>query len=139
MISSGVAHGSILRGDRCEHFIVRMSQPANLIHFKGSTADLASLVRDADGLVVIDFFAEWCGPCQNLGRQLPAIANQYPGVKFVKANVDENKDVAGVYSVRSIPHVIFTKEASDDGKVIALEVINGPNAAAIKAAIEKYM
>jgi thioredoxin 1 len=115
-----------------------MGEPANIVHFKGSTADLANLVTGAGSLVVIDFYADWCGPCQNLGRQLPTIAGQYPAVKFVKVNVDESKDVAVAYSVRSVPHVLFTKGVGGDGKLQGLESLTGANSAAIKAAIEKY-
>jgi thioredoxin 1 len=114
-----------------------MGEPENIVHFKGTVADLTALVKDASNLVVIDFFADWCGPCQNLGRQLPGIAGQYPGVKFVKANVEENRDAAGAFKVRSIPHIIFAKGLTGGGEIRVLEVVNGANAATIKAAIEK--
>jgi thioredoxin 1 len=114
-----------------------MGEPANLIHFKGSEADLTSLVKQTSGLVLIDFYADWCGPCQQFGRQLPGIAGQYPSVKFVKVNIEDNKEVAGAYKVRSIPHILFAKGVGADGAVQQVETIVGLNLAAIKAAIEK--
>jgi thioredoxin 1 len=128
---------TVTKTDR-DQFTSIMAAPENLIHFKGTNDDLTTLVKNSEGLVVIDFFADWCGPCQNLGQQLPKIAEQYPNVKFVKANVDENKESAGKFKVRSIPHIIFAKGVTGSGEVQSLEVINGANGGAIKAAIAKH-
>jgi putative thioredoxin len=60
-----------------------------------------------DALVILDFWAEWCGPCKQLGPVLEKVASDYAGrgVKLVKINVDEQKLIAAQFQVRSIPTV----------------------------------
>jgi thioredoxin 1 len=65
--------------------------------------------------VVVDFFAEWCGPCKILGPMFEEVSGKYEGkVKFVKLNVDEARETAMKYSVMSIPTVITFKA----GKIV---------------------
>lgn len=65
---------------------------------------------EGDKPVVIDFWAEWCGPCRMITPIIEELANEYEGqVAIGKCNVDENNDIAVKYSVRSIPTVIFIK------------------------------
>jgi len=64
-------------------------------------------VLGAKGSVLVDFFAEWCGPCKIVSPILDEISKEYPTVKFVKVNVDDSPDLATQYSVFSIPTFIF--------------------------------
>ena len=57
------------------------------------------------GLTLVDFFAEWCGPCKMLGPVLEEVSKDYPDINFVKVNVDENMDLAGQFGIMSIPTV----------------------------------
>ena len=60
--------------------------------------------------VVVDFWAEWCGPCRAIARVLQEIADEKNGaVKIVKVNVDENPDLAQRFEIRSIPTMLFYK------------------------------
>lgn len=59
--------------------------------------------------VVVDFWAEWCGPCKMIAPHLEEIAQEVPGVKIVKLNIDENQNTAIKYGVRSIPTLIMFK------------------------------
>ena len=63
-------------------------------------------VLDAPGKVLVDFWAEWCGPCRVVEPVLGEIAERNPGVKFVKLNVDENPQVAQSLEVLNIPTLL---------------------------------
>ncbi len=67
-----------------------------------------------NGKVVVDFFADWCGPCKMLGPVLEEVSKDYPDVEFVKVNVDENEDLAAEFGIMSIPTVFMLKE----GKIV---------------------
>jgi thioredoxin 1 len=65
--------------------------------------------------VVIDFWAEWCGPCRMIGPIIEELAQEYEGrVEIGKLNVDDNTETPDEYGIRSIPTVMFFK----DGKLI---------------------
>ena len=68
----------------------------------------------AKGLVLVDFYADWCGPCKMLGPVLEELANKMDQVDFYKLNVDASSDIAGRYGVQAIPNLIIFK----DGKAI---------------------
>jgi thioredoxin 1 len=70
-------------------------------------SDFETEVIEADGPVVVDFWAPWCGPCRVVGPILSDMADEHLRVKFLKLNVDENPATQARYNVLSIPTVIL--------------------------------
>ena len=75
---------------------------------KVSDASFEQDVLKADGPVVVDFWAEWCGPCKQIGPALEEIATEMKGrIKIAKLNIDENLSVPSRYGIRSIPTLML--------------------------------
>jgi thioredoxin 1 len=86
----------------------------------------AADVLGASGPVLVDFWAEWCGPCKMIGPSLEEISDELAGkVSIVKLNIDDNPDAPGKYGVRGIPTMILFK----DGAPAATKVGAAPKSA----------
>ncbi|MCE2940660.1 MAG: thioredoxin [Gemmatimonadota bacterium] len=73
-------------------------------------ATFESEILQHDGLAMVDFWAEWCGPCKMIAPTIEALATEYAGkVKVAKVDVDANSTWAQKYNVRSIPTLLFFK------------------------------
>ena len=68
----------------------------------------------ANGIVLVDFYADWCGPCKMLAPVLEGIADKMDTVSFYKVNVDASSDVAGRFGIQAIPNLVIFK----DGKAV---------------------
>ncbi len=76
----------------------------------GSKDNFQTEVIDYKGIVFVDFFAEWCGPCKMTGPIIDELSEKNKNVKFVKVDVDKNPELASQYQVFSIPTFVLFKE-----------------------------
>ena len=93
---------------------------------KVDTSNFQSEVLESTEPVVVDFWAEWCGPCKMIAPSLEEISAEMAGkIKVVKLNIDENPDLAAQYGVRSIPTLAMFK----GGEVADIKVGASPKSA----------
>lgn len=97
--------------------------------------NFASEVLQSSTLVLVDFWAPWCGPCQMMGPIIEEISNEFDAskVKVGKLNVDDNQVTSGEYQVMSIPTFLLFK----NGEVVD-KIVGGVPKEKLKAMIEKH-
>ena len=78
----------------------------SLIHIEKQNYD--ELVKE--GIVLVDFYAEWCGPCKMLAPALEALSSERDDIRIIKVNVDEQEDLARRFGIMSVPTLILYKD-----------------------------
>ena len=103
--------------------------------FQLTDANFKENVLDKKGIALVDFWAEWCGPCRMIGPVVEELANEYEGKALIaKVDVDENAELSQQYGVRSIPTILILK----DGEVVDKHVGVTTKAALVEK-IEKQL
>ncbi len=74
------------------------------------TTDNFNQTLDSEGIVIIDFWAEWCGPCRQFGPIFERVSDQYPDVIFGKVNTEEQHSIATQYGIMSIPTIMVVRD-----------------------------
>jgi len=83
---------------------------------KVDNSNFQAEVMESDVPTVVDFWAEWCGPCKMIGPSLEELSDEMAGdVKITKLNIDENPDLAAQFGVRSIPTLLIFKNGEPAG------------------------
>jgi thioredoxin 1 len=94
---------------------ILQAKPIKRIVVHARAANFEQEVMQSPETVLVDFYADWCGPCKRLSPILVEIAAENPQVKVVKVNIDENPELAKRYGVRALPNLLVFK----DGKAIS--------------------
>jgi len=87
--------------------------------FEFTDTNFQETALDTQGLKVVDFWAEWCGPCKLIGPIVEELSKEYEGKALIgKVNVDHNPEVAMKYGIRSIPTLLFIKGGNVVDKLV---------------------
>ena len=87
---------------------------------KITSENFKSEVLESSQKVLIDFYADWCGPCKMMGTVVEEIAEEHSDVKVVKINVDNAEDIAIKYQIMSIPTLVVVKDGQEVNRSIGL-------------------
>lgn len=87
----------------------------------------------SNGLVVIDFFATWCGPCKKIAPFYDELSKVYPNVTFLKVDVDESAEIVERFNVNAMPTFVFLKDSQ------IVKVIEGADVKGIGAVLETWV
>jgi thioredoxin 1 len=106
---------------------------SEVIHVSGD--NWKTEVLDSALPVLVDFWAEWCGPCKAISPIVEELAGELDGkLNIAKVNVDENQQLAGEFGIRSIPTLLVVKDG-----VVQEQMVGAMNKEALKSKLEAYI
>ena len=83
-----------------------------------TSANFEKEVLNSDKRVLVDFYADWCGPCKILSPRVAEIANENKDLKVVKINVDQNEDLARKYNISSMPTLLVIEKGKELNRAV---------------------
>ena len=105
----------------------------NIVHIQGD--NWQEEVMDANVPVLVDFWAEWCGPCKAMVPVLDELSGELAGkIKIAKVNIDENQALASEFGIRSIPTLLVIKEGA-----VQEQMVGAMNKAALAEKLNSYI
>ncbi len=101
----------------------------------GDTAQFTSLIKETQQPILVDFYADWCGPCRSLAPEINKLSDEYSGrVTVAKVNIDQQSALAQQYQVSSIPCVIIFYQGKEQTRLVGLNPYQN-----YTAELEKYL
>lgn len=97
-------------------------------------AEFGKEVEQNQGVVFVDFWASWCGPCQMMAPVFEEMSKKYPDIKFCKVNTEQNMQKAGQYGVSGIPCIIVFKNGQEVDRLVGFRP-----APAFEEEVKKYV
>lgn len=82
--------------------------------------EFESVVKSTNKVVVVDFMAEWCGPCRALSPVLDGLLKTHPDIELVKVDIDESSELTERFEVRSVPTLVFMKNGLEVERTLGL-------------------
>ncbi|CAL5870610.1 uncharacterized protein PFLUO_LOCUS4849 [Penicillium psychrofluorescens] len=104
----------------------------NIVDIK-SAQDWQEKVANTEDLVIVDFHAQWCGPCKAIAPAIEKLSTEHTNVKFFKVDVDEVSEVAAENGISAMPTFLFLKGGEK------IETVRGANPPAIQAGLQKLL
>lgn len=97
-----------------------------------SEVDFNEVVLNYEGVVLVDFWATWCGPCKMIAPVVEEVSNEVSNARFVKVDVDENENLANKYQISSIPTLMIFKNGTPVDTLVGFMPKDSLKAAVVK-------
>lgn len=88
--------------------------------FKVNSDNFDEEVLNCDKTVLIDFYADWCGPCKMFAPIIDEVANENQNIKVVKINIDDNQDITAKYQIMSIPTLVIVRNGNEVARSVGV-------------------
>lgn len=89
-----------------------------MVKYLEKEEDFAKIISEED--VLVDFYADWCGPCKMLSPIVEQVAQENKDIKVVKINIDQEQDIAIKYEIMSIPTLVVIKNGNETNRSVGL-------------------
>ena len=99
---------------------IKNEEENNMEVLKVTSENFEKEVLQSDKIVLVDFYADWCGPCKMLSPVVDSVANENEDIKVVKVNVDDAQDLAIKYQVMSIPTLVVIKNGQEINRSVGV-------------------